>query len=742
MSQAGAIASTGGVGPTVVETLTGNSGGPVGPTGNNINVVGDGTSVTVAGNPGTSTLTISLVGGVPAIEEVNVQTGTSPVTPTAGAITLNGAVVAAGTNPVRTDGTASDTIAVEVQTTQAIAGTDATKIGLAAFDSAFFTADANGFVSLNGSAVGETITGDTGGPLSPTAGNWNILGSSVAAGSTPVATSGAVSTLTVDVQTSQAIAASDATKIGLCAFDSASFTVDANGFVQPITSGSGTNFNMQTGTSPVVPSAGAITFDGAVVAAGTNPVRTDGTGANTMALEVQISQAIAATDATKIGLAAFDSAKFTVDANGFVSLTGGGGSTPSLSPYIVGTAGVNDFATIQGAINQAVTDGHASGNPANVYIKPGTYVEDLALADGVNLIGFTPSNIANGNPSVTINGSMTFSSTGAVQINNVILSASAAALYTSNGAFINCSITFYNCQLTGNQTVIDVRGGGTQTVNFQYSTIDSSGKFFHTDTGVNTNVNLFLEGSTENCGDTVSQGGTPIIFTANNSTTNFTVDNTGHAVIFTFTKCNITNATDLVKSSLGAGSNILTLQYCKITSAGRLCTLSSNASVLRFENCIFVNGFPTYSVVTQVISGGNIDELGNAFYPKPYVGFANSQAVQSTDFLDTNGTGIMETIATIIQPTNGSTTVYVNVVGNQSDFTDTTGGNVIATFNCQAGVNTVVGAPVKNKFATSTGDFQVVADGAGNILIQVQDIGVVAYDWVINYTYQSVVSSA
>lgn len=44
----------------VVETLTGNSGGAVGPDGaNNINVVGDGVTIDVAGNPGTNTLTIS-----------------------------------------------------------------------------------------------------------------------------------------------------------------------------------------------------------------------------------------------------------------------------------------------------------------------------------------------------------------------------------------------------------------------------------------------------------------------------------------------------------------------------------------------------------------------------------------------------------------------------------------------------------------------------------------------------------
>jgi len=84
-------------------------------------------------------------------------------------------------------------------------------------------------------------------------------------------------------------------------------------------------FAMQTGTSPVGPDgSGIVTFNGAVVAAGTNPVRTDGTGATTMALEVQISQAIAATDATKIGLSNFNSSHFTVDSNGFVSLSGGG----------------------------------------------------------------------------------------------------------------------------------------------------------------------------------------------------------------------------------------------------------------------------------------------------------------------------------------------------------------------------------------------------------------------------------
>lgn len=82
---------------------------------------------------------------------------------------------------------------------------------------------------------------------------------------------------------------------------------------------------VQTGTSPVLPTgAGVITMNGATVAAGTHPVRTDGTGPNTLAVEVQLSQALAAADATKVGLANFKSSDFTVT-NGFVELTSASG---------------------------------------------------------------------------------------------------------------------------------------------------------------------------------------------------------------------------------------------------------------------------------------------------------------------------------------------------------------------------------------------------------------------------------
>ena len=127
---------------------------------------------------------------------------------------------------------------------------------------------------------------------------------------------------------------------------------------------------LQTGTSPVLPLGGTLTFSGATVAAGTNPVRTDGTGANTMVLEVQTSQALAAADATKIGLSNFNSAQFSVDANGFVSIIGGGFTwndiSGAFSPlkengyFITGTAtGTLPASPVQGDTIKFFVD-HAS----------------------------------------------------------------------------------------------------------------------------------------------------------------------------------------------------------------------------------------------------------------------------------------------------------------------------------------------------------------------------------------------
>lgn len=71
-----------------VDTLTGDSGGAVAPTGGNINVVGDGTTITIAGNPGTNTLTVSAILSAP-FETLTGDSG-GAVSPTDGNINIIG----------------------------------------------------------------------------------------------------------------------------------------------------------------------------------------------------------------------------------------------------------------------------------------------------------------------------------------------------------------------------------------------------------------------------------------------------------------------------------------------------------------------------------------------------------------------------------------------------------------------------------------------------------------------------
>ncbi len=301
---------------------------------------------------------VSLIGGGAAIDSIAVQTGTSPIVPDGtGLVTINGAVVAAGTNPIRSNGTGANTMAMEVQISQAIASTNATNIGLSAFNSAHFSVDANGFVSLAGGGLAidsvqvDASTAPGTNPVAPTvAGLITVTGGQVATGTIGAnvirTNSLAANTYTIQIQRSTSAAATDITLNGVSHFNSNQFTVDANGFVSLAGAGLAVDsFAMQTGTSPVVPAAtGLVTFNGAVVAAGTNPVRTNGTGANTMALEIQITQAIASTNATNIGLAAFNSAHFSVDANGFVSLSGGGLAIDSIQVDAFTGPGTNPVA--------------------------------------------------------------------------------------------------------------------------------------------------------------------------------------------------------------------------------------------------------------------------------------------------------------------------------------------------------------------------------------------------------------
>lgn len=84
------------------------------------------------------------------------------------------------------------------------------------------------------------------------------------------------------------------------------------------------------GTNPVLPSGGNVTITGGQVVNSSlaNVIQTHSLAANSFAIQIQRSAAVAASDTTKNGVSHFDSTDFSVGAGGFVELaTTGAGKT-------------------------------------------------------------------------------------------------------------------------------------------------------------------------------------------------------------------------------------------------------------------------------------------------------------------------------------------------------------------------------------------------------------------------------
>lgn len=143
-------------GATVPTTFVTNAGNAI-PALNILNVLG-GTGITTAGAG--NTITITTMGGMTPVVSFNVDNssapGTDPVLPTVGGqITVTGAQVAAGVvgaNVIRTDSLAANTWTTEIQRSTAVAASASLNNGVSHFDSAQFTVDANGFVTITGPA--------------------------------------------------------------------------------------------------------------------------------------------------------------------------------------------------------------------------------------------------------------------------------------------------------------------------------------------------------------------------------------------------------------------------------------------------------------------------------------------------------------------------------------------------------------------------------------------------------------
>lgn len=147
-----------------IEKITGNSGGAVSPDGSgNINIKGDGVGITITGNPGTNTLTASLIGsGDEAIQEIDGDTGTT-VVPTVGLVNI-----VTGLSTVNSGSTISFNGATDTLTLNVTDGNDNTIIGKNS-GNATLTASRN--TSLGAASLSSLTSGNNNTAIGRNAGN-------------------------------------------------------------------------------------------------------------------------------------------------------------------------------------------------------------------------------------------------------------------------------------------------------------------------------------------------------------------------------------------------------------------------------------------------------------------------------------------------------------------------------------------------------------------------------------------
>ena len=738
MSQSGSYDDGGSPSGSVIETLTGNSGGAVGPDGaGNVDVVGAG-PISVTGSPGTNTLTIDSSGGLP----LTFTEDSGSAAPAADNINILG-----GTG-ISTTG-AGDTVTVDAAATVALTYVEDTGSAMAAANSlnilggtGVSTSGAGDTVTINATAaVPLTFTEDTG-SATAALNNLNVLGDATQGS----ITSGSGDTITItndDATTTQKGVLETSTNAESIAGTSATVAVTPLSLAAKLGDQTDTALAIGNATTGAIQWTSAAT-DGQIVigATGADPefadlTSTGGTiditpGANT--LNIETAAEVATQYDTDSGSAVPAAGVLNILGTGgittsgatdTVTIDGSGISGVSLSPYIVGATN-SDFTTIQGAIDQAVTDGASQSTPANIYVKPGTYSENITIYDGICLMGFS-----NGTPDVgfvyssIINGDVTPDTVAAnvrAQIQNIrIISTNQILISGSN--VIN--LVLDGVRVDGQTTnAIEVTSTGVSSITINNCFIGGSRSLYYTSTsGV---FSVYLDNTHFDEDFDVASGG-------------------GSFLINRLYGCVFDDA--ILLDGVSTNSNpFISCSFNKIT--GTIFDIASGNVVL-LMNCYFRQGNVERWTGDGYVKMSNctraLDSASSALASLSQEGLTartGSENQQTQAYLETSNSS-QQTLFRLVLNEEESVTMSGTITAAQDDHTNMVGGNfLICARRESAGDVTLVGSIITNVQSTSAATFTCdVSTALQDVRIRVTGVGTDTYFWVANINFQKVVGT-
>lgn len=419
------------------------------------------------------------------------------------------------------------------------------------------------------------------------------------------------------------------------------------------------------GTNPVLADInGLITITGAQVAAGVvgaNVIRTDSIAINSFRIEIQRSTAVASTASLNNGVSHFNSAQFSVDANGFVTLFGGTtaplltlsddvavkavpdgtgniqlvghvveqGATKfstvvqgtnllninpmSSSRWIVDPLGFNGTHTTIASALTSATSGET------IFIMPGTYTENLTLKAGVNLTAYGSDSSQNGTGKVIISGTCTMTTAGTVNISGIQLQTNSAALLAVTGSAASI-VNLQNCYLNATNNTAMTFSSSNAAAKIQCmdcsGDLGTTGIAWHTSSSAGNIAFLYCSFGNSGGSSTItsnSAGGSFYFYCAITSPVG-TTGTGGISILYNNIDSAAQNAISLTAN--GSGSSAVKFSSFSAGSASAI-TIGAGATLSFFENVIG-------STNTNAITGAGTIAAGlNSFT-------ASSQTINTT----------------------------------------------------------------------------------------------------------------
>lgn len=430
---------------------------------------------------------------------------------------------------------------------------------------------------------------------------------------------------------------------------------------------------------------------------------------------------------------------------------GGGGGT-TLSPYIVGATG-SDFTTIQAAIEQAVTDGASKTNQKNVYVKPGTYNENISLFDGINVLGFDsyPSEDYpgiqfpnNGFLSAVLTGTVTHNG-GDSKIYNIHIKPS------SNGSAFNLNAVGGLIFIRGCR--FDLSGASSVLLNFSNAdtvvisdciSASSQGQFFTSSSTEFFSIAVFSSEILSTTTSIVPTSGSATIQLSNSYL--FGSINAATASLFYFQSYasqHIHTANDpIIQTGTSTSSFISYVGSLFASPANDAFIIPNSDTPVRLINSWNISG------------GNNVSGGGIAF--KNFITGPSGESIlvknistgfNGTDYIFTQG-GLQtsddstQLLASVVLNTNESITLMGNVVGAQSDHSNAAGGDFTITARRSSGDITLIGSPIVNVLSSSAATFTVDVDtNTQSARVLVSGVAATVYNWVATLQYQKILTN-